>query len=335
MLNIREAQTQNATYKSRLEDELKRYANKANIHELPPIAHYWSRRYLSIYIKTLGYKSIRDVYFQHCLQACQSQTQAYFCSIGAGNCEIEVLLAQQLVAAGHTNFEFECLDINPNMLARGMQKAEESGVKNQIKSNITDLNSWKVRQQYDVILALQCLHHFVELEVIFQKIYNGLKQSGFFITHDMIGRNGHQRWPETLEKVRFIWERLPDRYKFNHCSKQIESEFINRDFSQQNFEGIRAQDILPLLQNKFKFQTFVFWGGLIDPFISRAFGHNYDPQKPEDRAIIDKIQKLNEDLLISKTIKPTQMIATMKKTPSSRKFFLYGLRPPACIRHVD
>ena len=330
-----EDQNQNITYKSRLENELKRYSDKVNIHELPDIAHYWSNRYLSIYVKTLGYKSIRDIHFQHCKEACQTQEEARFCSIGAGNCEVEVLLAKQLVESGLTNFTFECLDINRNMLDRGIEKALKLGVADYIKSTITDLNSWTIERKYDVVFALQCLHHFVELEIITQKIYNGLRDSGFFITHDMIGRNGHQRWPETLEKVRFFWQDLPSRYKFNHHSKQIEEEFINRDFSKDNFEGIRAQDILPLLQKKFCFQTFVFWGGFIDPFISRAFGHNYDAKKPEDRAIIDKIQKLNEDLLISKTIKPTQMIATMKKTVSSRKFFLYGLPPAACIRHVN
>ena len=328
-------QTQDVTYKSRLENELKRYADKVNIHQLPPIAHYWSHRYLRIYVQTLGYQSMRDLYFQHCKQACQSQVEARFCSIGAGNCEVEVLLAKKLVAAGLTNFKFECLDINQNMLDRGKKKAESSGVEDYIKSITTDLNSWQIEHQYDVVFALQCLHHFVELETITQKIYRCLRDSGFFITHDMIGRNGHQRWPETLEKVRWFWQDLPAKYKFNHHTKQIEEEFINRDFSAQNFEGIRAQDILPLLQKTFRFETFIFWGGFIDPFISRAFGHNYDPNKSEDRAIIDRIQRLNEDLLIDKTIKPTQMIATMKKTPSNRKFFLYGLPPAACIRQVD
>ena len=82
----------------------------------------------------------------------------------------------------------------------------------------------------------------------------------------------------------------------------------------------------------FNFELFVFWGGAIDPFISRAFGHNYDPNEAKDRAIIDKIQKVNEDLLITKAIKPTQTIATMQKEKPAKNQFLYGLSPSACIR---
>lgn len=324
----------NTAYQTRLENELKRYKNNINVHDLPSIHHYWSNRYLSIYIKTLGYKSIRDVYFQHCRQAIITKTLARFCSIGAGNCELEVNLVKQLVEAGFSNFTFKCIDVNQNMLERGNTKAKKFGLDKYIQFQVTDLNSWDEKGEYDVILAIQCLHHFVELETIFQKIFDNLENNGYFITHDMIGRNGHQRWAETLKIVRSFWQQLSPKYKFNHRNQQIEDTFINRDFSQHNFEGIRAQDILPLLNQTFNFELFVFWGGIIDPFISRAFGHNYDPNEVQDKAIIDKIQKVNEDLLIKKAIKPTQMIATMRKQKSIRKQFLYGLSPSDCIRKV-
>ena len=55
------------------------------------------------------------------------------------------------------------------------------------------------------------------------------------MTQDMIGRNGHQRWPETLHEINKIWENLPEKYRFNHRSKTIEPEFINRDFSKHDF----------------------------------------------------------------------------------------------------
>ena len=322
----------NVAYQTRLKNELARYKNKINVHDLPSIAHYWSNRYLAIHIKTLGYKSIKNIYFQHCKQAIITKDQARFCSIGAGNCDLEVNLVKQLVDAGFDHFTFSCIDVNQNMLDRGRKKAQEFGLEKFIQFQATDLNTWQARRKYDVILAIQCLHHFVDLETIFQNIYDNLEDKGYFITHDMIGRNGHQRWPETLKIVRDFWQQLPTNYKFNHRSQQIEETFINRDFSQHNFEGIRAQDILSLLEKTFNFELFVFWGGAIDPFISRAFGHNYDPNEAKDRAIIDKIQKVNEDLLITKAIKPTQTIATMQKEKPAKNQFLYGLSPSACIR---
>ena len=324
----------NVAYQARLKNELARYKNKINVHDLPSIAHYWSNRYLAIHIKTLGYKSIQDIYFQHCKQAIITKPPARFCSIGAGNCDLEVNLVKRLVKAGFNDFTFECIDVNQNMLDRGIKKSQELGLEKHLQFQATDLNSWQDRRKYDVILAIQCLHHFVELETIFQNVSDNLEDNGYFITHDMIGRNGHQRWPETLKIVRDFWQQLPEKYKFNHRNQQIEETFINRDFSQHNFEGIRAQDVLPLLTQTFNFELFVFWGGAIDPFISRAFGHNYDPNISRDRAIIDKIQKVNEDLLIEQAIKPTQTIATMRKEKPAKNQFLYGLSPSACIRQV-
>ena len=329
-----ETNISSAAYQAKLKNELARYKNKINIHDLPAIHHYWSKRYLSIYIKTLGYKSISDIYFQHCRQALLNKPRANFCSIGAGNCELEINLVKQLTKAGFSNFSFKCIDVNQNMLDRGIKKAAELGIEKQIQFQATDLNSWCDRHQYDVILAVQCLHHFVELENIFQRIHDNLEHDGYFITHDMIGRNGHQRWRETLKIVEYFWQQLPEKYKFNHRRQQIEASYVNRDFSQHNFEGIRAQDILPLLTKTFNFKLFVFWGGIIDPFISRAFGHNYDPKIAEDKAIIDKIQRVNEELLIAKAIKPTQAIATMQKIKPAKNYFLYGLTPSDCIRKV-
>ncbi|WP_158500368.1 cyclopropane-fatty-acyl-phospholipid synthase family protein [Xenococcus sp. PCC 7305] len=322
-------------YDKRLDNELKDFNKITNLHALPQIFHYWSNRYLSIYIKTIGYKSIRDLFFQHLKQACQTKDKARFCSIGVDNCSNEIHQIKNLVGAGHTNFVFDCIDINQNKLQQGWETACKLGLEKYLEVKAIDLNSWKVQHQYDVILAIQCLHHFIELESIFQKIYDYLTPEGYFITHDMIGRNGHQRWPEALNVINSFWSDLPSKYKFNHRSKQIEENFINRDFSQHGFEGIRAQDILYLLDQTFEFQDFIFWGGVIDPFISRAFGHNYDPKKAEDKAIIDKIQKINEDLLISNIIKPTQMVATMGKAIPDKQHFLYGLSPSACVRKTN
>ncbi len=66
-----------------------------------------------------------------------------------------------------------------------------------------------------------------------------------FVTNDMIGRNGHQRWPEALEIVNQYWHELPEAYRYNKLLSRYEPEYMNWDCSTEGFEGIRAQDILP------------------------------------------------------------------------------------------
>src|SRR5438046_10396474 len=92
----------------------------------------------------------------------------------------------------------------------------------------------------------------------------------------MIGRNGHMRWPEALWIVREIWDRLPRKYKYSHQMRRYDDYFENWDCSTEGFEGIRSQDILPLLIELFSFEVFYCFGNLIDVFVDRSFGSKYD-----------------------------------------------------------
>ncbi len=326
----------NQEYAKRYEEEINRYKNVLNIHELPDIFYYWSNKYLAPIYRSYGFQNIRSIYVHFMREACRMQPGKIlrFVSIGAGNCQLEVLLAHKLLTTGKKNFVLECLDINPDMLERGAQKAAEKGVEDFMEFRATDLNMWEVQNQYDIILAIQCLHHFVELENIFDKIYKYLSPTGYFITHDMIGRNGHQRWPETLDVVNHFWNMLPDKYKYNHQLHRLEKEFMDWDCSVEGFEGIRSQDILPLLVNKFHFHFFLHWGGAIDVFIDRSFGPNFDPNSAWDCQFIDSVHALDFDKTLAGIVKPTQMIAAMSKSDlGNPKQYWYGLSPEFCVRH--
>jgi hypothetical protein len=140
------------------------------------------------------------------------------------------------------------------------------------------------------------------------------------------------RWPETLRLVRILWSKLPDRYKYNHQLKRLEIEFDNWDCSKEGFEGIRAQDILPLLLERFYFEFFLAWGGVTDVFVDRSFGHNFDPENEWDRRFIDEAHQLNEQTLESGLIKPTQMLAAMTKSPARAIRQYKHLSPQFCVR---
>ena len=139
------------------------------------------------------------------------------------------------------------------------------------------------------------------------------------------------RWPEALTHVESLWAELPDRYKYNHQLRRLERDFVNWDCSQSGFEGIRAQDILPLLMERFNFELFIGFGNIIDVFVDRSFGHNFDPDRPFDRAFIDRAHGLDQNLLESGAVKPTHMIAVMTKAPAETVTYKH-LTPEFCVR---
>jgi hypothetical protein len=148
----------------------------------------------------------------------------------------------------------------------------------------------------------------------------------------MIGRNGHMRWPEALSVVQEFWRELPQDKKYNHLLRRHEEEYENWDCSSSGFEGIRAQDILPLLIAYFEFDWFVPFANAVDPFIERTFGPNFDINCPADLAFIDRVHARDHAEIMRGAIKPTHILAAMCAGRPGRSLCLEGLTPEFSVR---
>lgn len=197
------------------------------------------------------------------------------------------------------------------MLARGKAYSKENNVDTYITQVIGDFNNWIPDGKYDIVIANQSLHHVVNLEGLFDAIASSLVPNGRFMVSDMIGRNGHQRWPEAMAELIPFWDEMPESYKYNQLLKRYEAHFLDHDCSTEGFEGIRSQDILPLLIKRFNFDLFLPFANIIMVFIDRAFGHNFDSEADWDRDFIDRIHKTDVELISAGIITPTQMVASL------------------------
>ena len=327
------------TYADRFNQELKIYAGCENVHDLPEIFHYWSNKYLLPVNQQFGFNSPDDFFASHALQAQQARPDAPFTlvSVGSGNGELEVAIAEKLHVNGARHFTIECVDINPKMLERTLKLARQKGLEQHLAITRADFNHWQPEPATaDMVIANQSLHHVLNLEGLFAAIKSTLKDNGSFLTSDMIGRNGHQRWPEALEMVQAFWSELPEPYKYNQLMRRKERKYINHDCSDRSFEGIRAQDILPLLVENFHFELFIPFANIVTVFIDRAFGHNFDASATWDRDFIDRVHAADEEAILAGTIKPTQMLAVMKKHPVEKMRLRHPrLTPEYCIRTPD
>jgi SAM-dependent methyltransferase len=253
-------------------------------------------------------------------------------SVGSGRCEVEIALVQKLIAAGH-QVHFSCTDLNPRLLAAGKSAADTVGVGSSMEFIEIDVNKFASVGKFDAVIAYQCLHHFIELETIFDSIFDSLRPDGLFIVSDVIGRNGHQMWPEALEVLQSFWKELPERLRVDSLSGSTLAEYDNFDYSDLGFEGVRAQDILPLLVQRFEFEVFAPFACITIPFVDRRFGVNFDPESEEDRSIIDRIAVLDNELIQEGKIKPTQLVAALCRGTPSRYSSMIPWSPKETIRH--
>lgn len=327
-------------YTSRVAQQIEQYRGIKDIHELPEIFHYWSNKYLRERLNSvIGADSIAEFYANALIRVAQRQNNHLtFVSLGTGACEVEISVTKALLAKGVDSLKFNlrCIEISPLLTERAIRNIAEAKLDDYISVTQMDLNDWSPpSDSIDAVIANHSLHHMVELEKIFDAVQHSLRKEGAFITNDMIGRNGHMRWPEAKVWIDAMWPMLPEKAKYNNQLKRMESTFLNHDCSNEGFEGIRAQDILPLLVERFDFEKFLAYGGLPDIFIDRGFGHNFDASSDSDRGFIDFVQFLNDKLIAIGEIKPTMMFAEMRLRGCSDCHTQYlNLSPEFCIRHT-
>jgi len=322
-----------AAYAEKLRQQQQQYASGAEIHALPGIFDYWASRYVLPQIQqAFGANSITEIYAKPLAVLAQTHARCRFLSIGSGDCSEEIKIAQHLLAHGCSGFEIVGLEVADNLIAEGNAAIGRAGLDAFVKTQFFDVNRQAIDGPVHAYIAHHSLHHIVELERLFDLIERTLTAEGHFVTCDMIGRNGHMRWPETLQRVEEIWTSLAEAKKFHWQFKETHHAFVNWDCTYEGFEGVRAQDILPLLLQRFSFAAFAACGGFVDPFVERGYGPNFSPDNAEDRAFIDRVATENDALLEAGTIKPTMMFADMvKKGPVETR--VVGPRTPQhCVR---
>lgn len=313
------------------------YGMTPAIHELPPIFHYWSEKYLRPQLSALGFESPEDFYFVVALDRARETGGELKClSIACGRCEIELGVARRLLDAG-VRLDFTCIDLSQRLLDDARLICREAGLEEVFRFERLDLGGdmGHPEPHYDFVMANQCLHHFQELEVALDFVSDAMVADGVFATCDMIGRNGHQLWPEARIEVDRIWAGLPERLRRDRTRGGSAGEFHDYDHSNVGFEGIRAQEVLPLLVERFHFERFMPFACLVLPFVERRFGWNFDADDAGDRALIDAIARRDLDLLHAGVLKPTQLIAALRKQPVAALASRFPWSPAECIRWPD
>ena len=315
-------------YEARIQAQIAQYADPEGLIQLGPIYRYWIYKHIVPRIdEVFGVNNaLLSMHSMQRRRLRQPGAGRRIASLGAGECEYDILLIKKLLEMGETDFVVEAIELSPLRFDRARASALAEGVEQYLLLNQGDLNTWVANGKYSVVIAKDTLHHVLELEHLFDAIHEGLEEDGVFLTTDMIGRNGHMRWPEALEIIQAIWKFIPDHYKINHQLKRVEKEYDNWDCSKTGFEGIRAQDILPLLVEKFAFRGFLGFGNLPDIFIERGFGHNLKVDNPHDTGFIDFLEDLNTLLIDVGYLKPTMIYGAMMRRR-------HPAPPPSCYRH--
>ncbi|MBM2818351.1 MAG: Methyltransferase type 12 [Nitrosarchaeum sp.] len=229
-------------------------------------------------------------------------------SLGCGTGDWEVVLVEKL-----DKISMDLVEINSELL----KYVKEYSEKHQLKVNtiIQDVNKLDLEpSQYDFVIVRSSLHHFVELEHVFEEIKKILKPNGkFLVMGEVIGRNGQLLYNETREIVNNVMKILPEKFHLNHNTNEIDSVFPDIDYAKDSFEAIRSEDIYSLILKYFKSVEHIAFDAIISYLLDFRYGPNYDVNIKLDKSIIELIVNFDRYYLENNILKPTCLFGIFEK----------------------
>ncbi len=322
-------------YARKILEQIRQYEHTENMHaQLSDIFRYWQEKYFKQrFTEIFSVNNHLEFYWKPFAQRIMETGNRNLISFGCGDAQVEVGVAKGLRKEGIDDFVFHCVELSPAQINRARAFVEKADLTGNFVFIEDDFNKWESDgKKFAGAMCHHALHHVMDLEHLIVAIKNALVRRGCFVSIDVIGRNGHMRWPEALKIIELIWRTLPQEKRYHHILKCVDKEYINRDCSTEGFEGIRSQDILPVLVEHFKFEKFLAFGNLVDVFTSRGFGANFDSKNELDTAFIDFIQYLNDLLIDLGHMKPTRMCAVMVLESENPTKTYKNWTPEYCIR---
>jgi SAM-dependent methyltransferase len=141
--------------------------------------------------------------------------QSHFCerprpnalSLGCGGGELEL----RFVSTGACE-RIVGLDVSPQRVAGASRKVPPE-LADRVRFEVRDLESWRPRKKYELIVAQDILHHLDDLERWCAIIAETLTDDGLLYVHDFIGRARFQWSDRQLMIINRLLNRLPDRLR--------------------------------------------------------------------------------------------------------------------------
>src|SRR5262249_44819452 len=135
-----------------------------------------------------------------------------------------------------------CTDINDELYDGAKSTAAAEGLP--LEFRIADMNFIHIEPgHYDVIFAHASLHHVINLERLFDEIEGGLVPNGVFHLVEVVGMNRKLIWDNSERFANAALDCVPEMLTGGLR--------LHVPFEADGMEGVRQEDILPLLRGHF------------------------------------------------------------------------------------
>jgi SAM-dependent methyltransferase len=239
-------------------------------------------------------------------------------SLGCGYGGIDLEIARKL----RNPFELVAVDLNPRIYIEAERRAKSEGLNMHFKS--FDLNFIDIQPEvFDIIYAHASLHHVLNLEHLFSKLYHGLTENGRFVVRDIIGKTQVLFWKENVEFTVSLIKKMPKRYR-PPVGKRLWKHFwfdpytiipkYKEPSKQVRMEGIRQEEIESLVAQWFSPVKLFKYNAYMRMICTNVYlGARLDPDKDVDREYLEELIKLELQQIEKGNLRPTEIFGVFKK----------------------
>jgi SAM-dependent methyltransferase len=224
-------------------------------------------------------------------------------SLGSGYCGHEIDWARKL----NSPYIITCTDINdqPFNLAREIANRENLC----LEFDIEDLNFIQIKPgHFDAIFAHAALHHVINLEHLFAEIAAGLSPLGIFHLVEVVGMNRKLIWDDNEKFANALLDLIPDQ-----ITRKVR---LNVPRATTGMEGIRQEEILPLLRKNFC-PVFELRHGAFMRFVCTHpdLGRQFDPSDVAVKPFLDFLIDCDNSAVEHGVLRPLEIWGVYHATP--------------------
>jgi len=165
---------------------------------------------------------------------------------------------------------------------------------------VADLNRFAlVPDSCDIAFATMCLHHVSNLEGLCAEVARALKPGGLFVVDEYVGPSRFHFGERQISYINALLAALPGRLRRGPAGTEKglfhgldPQEVAAKDPS----EAVRSEEILPALEAHFDVLARADYGGTLLQFLLADIVGNFDPEREEDRTVMELLLLFEETL---------------------------------------
>jgi SAM-dependent methyltransferase len=142
---------------------------------------------------------------------------------------------------------------------------------------------------YDIAICVSGVHHLVELGRFFRRVRDALLPTGqLWLIGEQIGLSGNRLDLHAMEEANHLFRSLPERYRRNGWTGEVDACLLNPDRSEAAFEGILSHRIERELARYFRQVHVSRRNCILWRLVGPEYVGNFDLGSPTDAELLDR-----------------------------------------------